>query len=46
MKLATYVKKLINEIAVLFIPDLTMLIAIPIIKQRIASRILMEFCMY
>ena len=44
MKHETYVKKLINEIAVLFIPDVTMLVAIPIIKPRTASIILVEFC--
>jgi hypothetical protein len=44
IKLPTYIKKLINEIASLCIPDVTILVPIPIIKQTIASRIFVEFC--
>ena len=43
IKLPTYIKKLSNDIASLCIPDVKILVAIPITKQSIASRIFVEF---
>ncbi len=43
MKYETYVKKLINETFVLFIPDVTMLVAIPDNRTENISVILVEF---